>query len=185
MKKPVKAWVVVFCLVLCIALAATLFIPVFRINISPHARGDAYINVTGLEMIKGLFLDGSDFASQTTGVQKIFTFLGKGQVDYTQWINPVFMNLLLWTYVVSLGIGALMLIITIFNFAGRRFSVFNVLSGLALFVCGILMIICIVSQNGEYVANAVIYYNLQVSVGVILIAVIGFIYMMLAPKKRI
>ena len=185
MKKPVKVGVVVFCLLLVLALVATLFIPVFSINLTPHASSGEYINVTGLDMIKGLFLDGSDFATQTEGVQKIFTFLSKGQVDYTEFIIPVYMNIMLWAYVVSLGLSVLMLIFTIFNFFGRRFSVLNVMSGLMLFLCGAVMCVCVLLQNGEYVSNAVIFYNIKVSFGAVMTLVIGFMYMMFAPKKRI
>ena len=184
MRKPVNVWVVVMCLLLIVALASTLIIPMFAIRMNPIGIEGEYVQVSGMDMINALFGNGSDYLTQTTAVQKLYDFLGKGVTDLTQYINPVFANIMLWAYVITLGLSAVMFVFTIFNFAGIRLSVFNVFAGLITFVCGIILCLGVVLQNQEYVSNIVIEYDLRLSVGAIMTLVIGFVYMMLAPKKR-
>ena len=185
MRKPVKKVAVIFCLLLIACIVATLFVPVFSINLAPHATTSEYTNVTGLEMIRALFGDGSKYLTETTGVQAMYDFLGKGVADLGQYINPIFANIMLYTYIGCLGLAVIMLIFTIINMAGHRLSVFNVFTGLFTMLGGIMLCLCIPLQNAEYVSNAVIYYNLRVSIGAIALIVVGFAYMMFAPKKRV
>ena len=176
MKKPVKKFSVVVCLILVLAVISTLFLPVFSINLAPHAQVSEHINVTGLDMLRALFDNGANYSEASAPLQALLDFLGKGVADLTQYINPIFANIMLSVYVAVLVLTVIMLIVTFINMAGYRLSVFNVFSGLLTMICGIVMCICVPLQNAEYVTNAVIYYDFRLSFGAIMIVFIGFLF---------
>ncbi len=182
-KKPVKVWCVVICLILIACVAATLIIPMFSLKIDSGGISGDYVNVTGLDMLNTLF--GQDYASASEGTKQLLTFIGKGATDYSQYINPIYINIMLYTYAISLGLATLMLIFSLFNLCGYRLSVFNVLAGLLILLSGIIIVGGIILQNRERIANAVVDYDFRLSYGAIALLVIGFIYMMFAPKKRV
>ena len=183
-RKPVKLWQVLLCLLFVFVLIATLFLPMFSINLDIAARetvGNA--TVTGLDIIEIVF-GSAEYVSATDGVREMLIFIGEGVVDISQYVNPIFIIVAMYGYVVCIGLVALMLIFTIFNFFGIRLSVFNVFSGLFVLLCGIMISLCIVLQNAEAITSVALEYNFTLGAGTIVVMVLGFVYMMFAPKKR-
>lgn len=183
-RRPVKLWQVILCLVMVLALVATLFLPIFSMKLDIALRGSAeYVNVTGLDLIQIVF-GGVDYVTGSEGAKELFIFLGNGAIDISQYVNPVFMQVILYVYVAVMAIVAILFVFTIFNFFGIRLSVFNVFGGLFLLLLGIVIFLCIVLQNAEAVSTVALEYNFRLSVGAIIIMTLGFAYMMFAPKKR-
>ena len=184
-RKPVKFVSVIICLLLVVALASTLIIPIFNINLNIGGVESGFVDITGLDIIKILFGSTEDFASQPESIQTLLTFLNRGLVNVGQYINPMYINTMMITYVVSICLSIIMLITTLFNFAGIRFSVINVFCGLGTMVCGIISAVCIILQKGELVNNILLEYDFRLAIGVVILIVAGFVYMMVAPKKRV
>ncbi len=184
-KKPVKIWQVLLCLLLVLGLAATLFLPIFSLKLDITARGASeYVYVTGLDIIQMIF-GMTDYVTASDGAKELFIFLGRGGIDISQYVNPVYIWVVIYTYVVCIAVVALAFVFIIFNFAGIRLSVFNVFSGLIVMLCGIVTSLCIVLQNAEAVTSVALSYNFNLAIGGILIMVLGFLYMMFAPKKKV
>ena len=184
MKKPVNYTLVILCLLLVAGLIATLFLPVFSLKLDIGGSNANFVNLTGMDLINTFFADAESFATQNDKVQMLLTFLGKGVVDVSQYINPLYINILTIAYIICIGFSALMFLFTIFNFAGVRLSVFNVLAGLFTFICGIVVCLCIVLQNAEFVENILLTYEFKIGIGAVILLVLGFLYMMFAPKKK-
>lgn len=184
MKKPVKLWAVISCLVISLLILSTLFVPMFQMKLNIGGVGAEYVNVTGLDIIKAIFGNKMSFIDPTTGSGILSQFLLKTGTDISQYVNPIYINILSYVYIVCVALAILMLIVTIFNFFGIRLSVMNVFAGLFVFICGIVASLCIVLQNQEFVTNVMVEYNFRLSYGVIGLVVVGFAYMMVAPKKR-
>ncbi len=184
-RKPVSIGSVILCLILVLGIVATLFLPIFSMNLNIGGANPEYINITGLDIIKSLFVTEGNFASQTDTIKTLVTFLGQGTMDISQYINPMFINVAIISYCVAIICGALMLIFTILNFAGIRVSVVNVFAGLITFVCGVITTVTVLLQNGEFVENILVKYDFKIAFGVIILIVAGFSYMMFAPKKRV
>lgn len=184
MRKPVKLWAVISCLVISLLILSTLFIPMFSMRLNIGGAGAEYVNVTGLDIFKAMFGNKLSFIDPSTGSGMLSTFLLKSSADISQYVNPIYINILSYTYMVCVALAVFMLIVTIFNFFGIRLSVMNVFAGLFVFVCGIVTSLCLVLQNQEFVTNVMVEYNFKLSYGVVGLIVVGFAYMMVAPKKR-
>jgi len=181
-RKPVSVALVTVCLVLVLGMLATLFLPIFSMKLDIGAVGSDYVNITGLDIIKSFFAQ--DYLAQPESVKTLLSFLGQGPIDISQYVNPIFINTAIITYLVAICITVIMLIGTIFNFAGIRMSIINVFAGLITFICGIITTICVYLQNGEFIENILVKYDFKIAIGSIILIVAGFLYIMFAPKKR-
>jgi len=141
------------------------------------------VNVTGLDLIQMVF-GGVDYVTATKGAQDLFIFIGDGALDISQYVNPIFIKVAMYVYVAVLAFIAVLFVFTIFNFFGIRLSVFNVFGGLLILLLGIVITLCVVLQNAEAITSVAVEYNFRLSIGAILIMIMGFVYMMFAPKKR-
>ena len=184
MKKTVKVWAVISCLLISLLILSTLFIPMFSMKLNIGGANNSFINVTGFDIFKAVFGGKLSFVDSSTGSSALATFMLKSTTDISQYVNPIYIDILAYTYMICIGLAIIMLIVTIFNFFGIRLSVMNVFTGLFVFICGIITSLCLVLQNQEYVANILVEYNFRLSYGVIGLIVVGFAYMMIAPKKR-
>lgn len=184
-RKPVNYVAVVICLLLALAVIATLILPVFQIKVTDAiAKGD-YVSVTGLDIIKAFFSDGSDFISQTDAIKNLYVVFGRGDYGMLQYVHPINMYIATYLYIASLVLALLLTIFSVINFFGYRLSIANVLTAFLLLVVGISIVVFIVFQNNSAVENVVVTYSIKHYIGEIFIPIGAFFYMMFAPKKRV